>query len=67
MIAFIAGVKPEAMETEMPKLLDLVQGFDGLVEIRRNDDHPNLLMLCFETKEQATTAQWLLDLNGGKS
>ena len=68
MYCFIAGVDaglPDA-EERLERLIETVSEYEGLVEIKQNIVHPNLLLLCFDSKEAMTTAQWLLELNGAE-
>ena len=68
MFCFIAGIPPDVPDWEerMGIFIEEVSGYEGLMEIREHPNNPNLVLLCFETKEAATTAQWMMELNGSK-
>lgn len=65
MIAFVIGSKSGTRE-DLESAIGYVQEFEGLKEIRVSDEYPGLAILCFDTKESAQAAQWMLELNGAE-
>ena len=65
MVAFLIGSKDGSAE-DLDAALGYVQTFDGLVEIKRNEEYPGIAILCFKDKESATTAQWMLEMAGSE-
>ena len=63
MVWFMIG---SASEERMQEMLDWAELLDGLKEITTYEDDPLTALLGFETREQARTAQWLLELNGAE-
>lgn len=51
-----------ATEERVQKLLDWAELLDGLKEITTYEDDPLTALLGFETREQARTAQWLMEV-----
>lgn len=68
MYCFIAGVPPDLpdMEERLAMLIETVSEYEGLVEIKGNTQHPNKIMLCFDSMEAMTAAQWMMELNGSE-
>lgn len=68
MYCFIAGVPPGLPDEEeqLELLIETVKEYEGLVEIRQDTLHPNIVLLCFRDQESATAAQWMLELNGSE-
>ena len=68
MICFVAGLPPDTpnMEARMAAFIEACTEFEGLMEIRGNDLYPNKILLCFESKEAATAAQWMMEIGGSE-
>ena len=65
MVAFISGSKSGTRE-DLEAAMEYVQEFEGLKEIKISEDYPGIAILCFDTKESAQAAQWMLELNGAE-
>lgn len=63
MVWFMIGSESEE---RMQAMLDWAELLDGLKEITTYEDDPLTALLGFETREQARTAQWLLEVNGAE-
>ncbi len=68
MICFVVGCDPVKEESQLQflRMLDEVQVYDGLEQILMNPDTPWKAVLCFDSQEHATAAQWMLSLNGAE-
>ena len=68
MFCFIVGCHPEepGALAQFFKLLQDVAEYDGLKEIMMQPGVIHKALLCFETKEQAQTAQWSLEMGGAE-
>ena len=66
MFCFIVGCHPEepGALAQFFKLLQDVAEYDGLREIKMQPGVIHKALLCFETMEQAQTAQWMLEMSG---
>ena len=62
-VGFTAGAETL---TDLISLVRFAKELDGLKEIQPMPGQALEVMLCFETDEQAQTAQWMLEMAGSE-